>query len=292
MALDEALRLENAGRYAEYQRRSLEERARAAIEGRSADEAQWCGHAARACRRLGKAPDALAHLARAEELAGGAPPDELRAFLRLARGASLRCARRYDESLAALKDALDVLPPTRHDELRAEIFLETAETALEAGAGENAERALARGAALAQTLRDPRLLAWSLYLRAQLENDAPSSLQLAAAFELARRSECPELEWQILWRLSERAADVAVRDELIGCAVALLARLAETLDPEDATLFWRNGPRRVFVDQVQRRYGPTFLSKVMASAGTSKDPVELLRGSFKLDPSAVAAYLS
>ncbi|HEX7896162.1 MAG TPA: hypothetical protein VF950_00175, partial [Planctomycetota bacterium] len=122
MTPDEAENLETGGRYADYLRASLTEIARASIGGRPADEALWTVHAARACRRVGKAVDALAHAARAAELARGAADPLLPAFVRHAQAVALRCARRYDESLAGLKDALELLPPER-DVLRAEVLL-------------------------------------------------------------------------------------------------------------------------------------------------------------------------
>lgn len=283
MTSDEAVNLENGGRYAEYLGRSLEERTRASIEGRPADEALWSVHAARACRRIGKAEDALGHAARAAELARGAVDPLLPALVRHARAVGLRCARRYDESLAALGEALAIVPA--RDAFRAEVLLETAETALEAGARPEAERALS----LLPEVRDPRLLSWSLVLRSQLEEGDSGGLRLAAAHELARTAGCPELEWQILWRLSERSE--SSRDDLVWCAVGVLAKLADPLDPEDATFFWRNGPRRVFLDQAQRRYGPTFLHKIMMGGAATKDASDILRSRLGFDPAAVAAYL-
>lgn len=275
------MNLETTGRYADYLRRSLEERTRASIEGRPADEALWSVHAARASRRIGKAPDALAHAARAAELARGVADPLLPGLIRHAHAIGLRCARRYDESLAALAEALDLLPEP--EAFRADVLLETAETALEAGARTEAQAALAR----VPELRDPRLLAWSLYLRGQLEEASP--LRLAAVYELARTAGCPELEWQILWRLSERTE--ASRDDLVWCAVGILAKLADSLDPEDATFFWRNGPRRVFLDQAQRRHGPTFLHKIMMGGAAVKDASAILRTGLGFDPASAAADL-
>jgi hypothetical protein len=277
------MNLDVGGRYAEYLRRSLEERTRASIEGRPADEALWSVHAARACRRIGKADDALSHAARAAELARGLDVPLLPALIRHARAIGLRCARRYDESLAALDEALANVPAEGHEALRADVLLETAETALETGARPEAQKALA----LVPGLPDPRPRSWSLYLRSQLED--ASSLQFAAAYELARGAGWPELEWQILWRLSERAE--ASRDDLVWCAVGILAKLADPLDADEATFFWRAGPRRVFLDQAQRRYGPTFLHKIMTGGAATKDPGEILRSGLGFDPASVAAFL-
>lgn len=295
MLSPETRALEAAGRYAQLLRGSLELRNRAAIEGRPDQEALASVAAARACRRIGRTDDVLSHAARAAELAPAAGLPALPALARHARAGGLRGARRYDEALASLQEALDLLPPEGPDVLRAEILLDIAETALEAGARPVAADALGRGAALAGRLREPFLQAWSLYLGSQLDDPRPAGPRLAAAFEIARRAGCAELQWQILWRLSERAAALGalqVRDELTWNAVGLLSLMAEPLEPDDSTAFWRLGPRRVFLDQIQRRYGPTFLQKVMMGAPPSADPSVLLVEGLGIDPAAVAAYLA
>jgi tetratricopeptide (TPR) repeat protein len=286
--------LEVAGRYADLLRASLELRNRAAIEGRPDQEAAGSVAAARACRRIGRCAEVLVHAARAAELAPAAGLPGLPALARHAHAGGLRGARRYDEALAALQEALAALPEG-HDALRAEILLDTAETALEAGARRDAETALGRGGALVQWLRDPLLLSWSLYLRSQLEADAPGDLQLAAAYEIAKKAACPELQWQILWRLSERAearGSPQMRDDLAWAAHGILSKLAETLEPEDATAFWRQGPRRVFLDQVQRRCGPSFLKMVMLGGPAGPDPSDVLVRGFGFDPASVSAFLA
>ena len=283
-----------AGRYADLLRTSLEERNRAAIEGRPDLEAVASVGAARACARIGRSAEVLSHAARAAELAPSAGMPDLPALARQAHAGGLRCARRYDEALAALKEALDALPDG-HDALRAEILLDTAETALEAGSRRDAEAALGRGGALVQYLRDPLLLAWSLYLRSRLEDDASADLQLAAAYEIAKKAGCPELQWQILWRLSERAqarGSTQMRDDLAWNAHGLLSKLAETLEPDDATAFWRQGPRRTFLDQVQRRCGPSFLKMVMLGGAAGPDPSDVLVKGFGFDPASVSAFLA
>ena len=291
MTPDEAGNLETAGRYADYLRVSVEERNRASIEGRPAGEALWSVHASRACRRIGKVADALAHAAKAAEIARGLDDPLLAALIRHAQAVALRCARRFDESLAGLREALELLPAAGHDALRADFLLEISETALEAGARPEAETALARGGDLLSRLNDPRLYSWSLHLRGQLEEGASAGLRLAAAHEIAKSVGCLELQWQSLWRLSERA-EAGVRDDLLWCAVGLLSKLAEPLDPEDATTFWRAGPRRVFLDQAQRRYGATFLRDIMLGAAAPKEPSEVLANGLGFDAAAIAAFTS
>ncbi len=295
MSFDDARALETEGRYADLLRGALEQRNRAAIEGSPLAEALACVAAARACRWIGRVSDGFAHAARAAELLPRAALPELPALIRHAHAIGLRGARRHDESLAALREALELLPAQGHEKLRCEMLLETAETALEAGARADAESALGRGGALVHWLRDPLLLSWSLYLRSQLEEASPADLQLAAAYEILKRVGCPELQWQILWRLGERSEAVGagrLRDDLTWSAIGILARLAETLEPEDATTFWRQGARRVFVDQAQRRHGPQFLRKVMLGGGAPPpDPSDLIKG-LGFDPGTIAAFVN
>ena len=294
MTFDEARALETEGRYADLLRGALEQRNRAAIEGKPLEEALGCIAAARACRWIGRAAEGAAQAARAAELTRTASLPELPSLIRHAQAIGMRCARRHDESLGALREAHDALPSQGHERLRCEILLETAETALEAGARREAEAALGRGGALVHWLRDPLFLAWSLYLRSQLEEANPADLQLAAAYEIAKNVRCPELQWQILWRLAERSEAVGaprLRDDLTWSAVGLLAKLAETLEPDDATTFWRQGARRVFLDQVQRRSGPEFLRKVMLGSTAAPDPSDLIKG-LGFDPASIAAFLN
>jgi hypothetical protein len=292
---DDIRALEVAGRYADLLRSSLELRNRAAIEGRPADEALGSVGAARACRWIGRSSDALAHAARAAELAPASGRPELPALARHAHAVGLRSVRRFDESLGALRESLDLLPSAGHDRLRAEILLETAESALEAGARPEAETALGRGCALVQWLRDPLFLSWSLYLRSQLEEDTPADLQLAAAYEIAKTVGCPELQWQILWRVSDRAEALGagqMRDDLTWSALGLLSKMAETLEPDDATTFWRQGARRVFVDQAQRRYGPSFLRMVMLGGTSAPDPSDVLLKGLGFDRASIASFMN
>lgn len=290
MTLDEAALLELRGRYPELLRAAPAERDRARADGRRADEARWAACAARAARLVGRAAESLEQADVALELAGADP--ELQALALHARAAALRGARRYDESLTDLRRALEALPGEEADFLRASILLESAETALEAGLRRDAEAALARGSALVHWLRDPRLLAWSLYLRSQLEDVSPADLQLAAAYELARSVDCPELQWQILWRLSERAEQhgrTQMRDDLTWNALGILQRLTEGLEAADAAGFWRSGVRRIFVDLCKRRQGPEFLRRLMLGAGGTEETRSILRD-LGFDPSSVPDF--
>lgn len=290
MTFDEARTLQLQGRYAELLRQALAARDRAAAEGRRTDEIGWSLFAAKACRFIGRTADGLAHAARALELseAGGDP--DLRAQTHHAQAICLRCARRYDEALEALRRALS---PGSSDLTLATVHLETAETALEAGLRPEAEAALARGGALVQWLREPRLLAWTLYLRSHFEEASPADLQLAAAYEIARGVGCPELQWQILWRLADRAGQLGqakAQDDLISNALVMLGGLAETLEPADATAFWRTGARRAFLDQVQKRYGAQFLQKVMLGESPRPTETQALLKDLGFDPKAMPDF--
>ena len=272
MTLDEAALLEVRGRYRELLRAAVP----AAAEG--PDRARWTAFASRAARHLGRGAESLAHAALALDLAGGDPV--LGALALHAQGTALRAGRRYDEALAALRSALDGLPAQGDDAVRALVLLETAETALEAGQRADAESALARGGALVHWLRDARLLAWSLFLRSQLEPPSPADLQLAAAYELARGADCPELQWQILWRLSERAEQTGkdkIRDDLTWNALGILQKLSEEVDDADSAAFWRQGVRRIFVELCRQRHGPEFLRRLMLGGGATSETRAILK---------------
>ncbi|HLF94426.1 MAG TPA: hypothetical protein VJB14_13265, partial [Planctomycetota bacterium] len=174
------------------------------------------------------------------------------------------------------------------------IHLETAEMALEAGLKAQAQASLTRGSAIIQFLAEPRFLAWSLYLRSQLEEPSPADLQLAAAYEIAKNLDCPELQWQILWRLSDRAGaagNARMQEDLTWSALTILSKLAEPLQPTDATPFWRQGARRAFVEQAQRRYGPQFLQMVMLGGTEAPDVTDLHLRGLGWDPSLIPEFI-
>lgn len=293
MTFDEAQSLQLRGRYAELLRESSAARRLAAVEGRAPDELRWALLAAEACRAVGRSAEGISHADRALELAGPLRDSELRARAQHARAVCLRAARRLDEALDELRRAREGLAPGAADGVLAVVHLESAETALEAGLRPEAEAALSRGGALVQWLREPRLLAWTLYLRSQFEEASPADLQLAAAYEIARGIDCPELEWQILWRLAERAGQLGherAQDDLISNALALLSRLAAPLEPADATAFWRTGARRAFMDQVQKRYGSGFLQKVMLGESPLPSETRALLKHLGFDPGVMPDF--
>jgi hypothetical protein len=290
VTFEDAQSLQIKGRYSEVLRHALAGQGRASAEGRTADEIRWTLFAAKACRFIGRTAEGLALAGRAVELAAKAGDPELRAQALHAQAVCLRCARRYDEALDALRRARE---EAVSDLTAAAVHLETAETALEAGLRPEAEAALARGGALVQWVREPRLLAWTLYLRSHFEQVSPADLQLAAAYEIARTVDCPELQWQILWRLADRAGQYGqqqAQDDLISNALMLLARLAEPLEAADATAFWRMGARRAFVDQVQKRYGAQFLQKIMLGESPLPAQTDSLLQSLGFNPSSIPDF--
>lgn len=263
---EEADKLLYTGRYGDLLKEVNGEQARAEIEGRKLDRLRWSVYAVHVCRLIGRTNEALQHayalLQEAQTLGDGA----LLAEAHLAQAVAFKAARDYDEAIRELKSAMDVLPAGASDLLRADILLETAETTMEAGLKAEAEAALAKGGALVHWLRVPRLLARSLYLRSQWEDTSPADLQLSAAYEIAKSVDYPELQWQILWKLSDRALQQGrdkMAEDCLWNAFQILTRLSDPLEPADATAFWRQGSRRLFMESAKRRFGGTFFERVM-----------------------------
>lgn len=266
MTLDEAERLLISGKYAEALKAALQEQKKADQERRAPDFVRWSLLALQSCRYVGRTNECLTHAYNALESARTIKDPVLLSQAHLGQAVAFKCARDFEEALAQLKSALEVLPAEGSDLVRAAVLLETAETSLEAGLKPEAEAALAKGGALVHWLREPRLLAWSLYLRSQWEDTSPADLQLSAAYEIAKTCDAPELQWQILWKLSERAAQAQrtkMQEDCLWNAFQILTRLSEPLDPADATTFWRQGPRRMFMESAKKKFGSTFFNRVM-----------------------------
>lgn len=292
MTPEETGQLLRRGRYRDALRTSLEGKSRAQIEGRPDDEVRWTLLAAHACRFIGRTADGLAHAAFVLERSSADPL--LRAKSLHARAVNLKILRRYDEALDALREALGIPLPSGADFFRAIFNLELADCALEAGLRAEAEGALVRGSALVHWLKDPSLLSWSLYLRSQLEEVSPADLQLAAAYEIAREQSYPELEWMILWRLSERAEQHGrsrMRDDLLWNALRVLSGLAESLDPEDAASFWKHGLRRIFVEHAKQHFGADFLKRLMLEPEETRQTKVVLR-ELGFDPAVVRSFIN
>jgi len=263
---DEADRLLLSGRYGDLLRNALAERTKCEMEGRPDDLLRWTVYVVHACRFIGRTNEALQHAYGLLEEAQKKGDAELVSEAHLAQAVAYKAARDYDEAIRQLKSAIDTLPDKASDLLRADILLEMAETAMEAGLKPEAESALAKGGALVHWLRVPRLLARSLYLRSQWEDTSPADLQLSAAYEIAKSVDYPELQWQILWKLSERAAQHGrdkMQEDCLWNAFQILTRLSDPLEPADATTFWRQGSRRLFMESARRKFGGAFFERVM-----------------------------
>jgi hypothetical protein len=272
VTLDEADRLLISGRYGELLRESLVQVASADLENRGTDIVRWSILAVQACRFMGRTNEALRHAYGSFEKAQALHDPVLIAESHLGQAVAFKAARDFDEAIRQLRSAIEILPAGASDLVRADILLETAETSMEAGLKAEAEAALAKGGALVHWLRVPRLLARSLYLRSQWEDTSPADLQLSAAYEIAKSVDYPELQWQILWKLSDRAAQQGrgkMQEDCLWNAFQILTKLAEPLEPSDATAFWRQGSRRLFMESAQRKFGGAFFERVMKE-GVSK----------------------
>jgi len=264
--LQETERALISGRYAEVLKESLVGVSLAEMEVRPADVVRWSLLALSACRYMGRTNEALQHAYSALEKARPLNDPLLLCEAHLGQALAFKTARDYDEAIRELKESLESLPAGASDLLRATVLLETAETSMEAGLRPEAESALAKGGALVHWIREPRLLAWSLYLRSQWEDVSPADLQLSAAYEIAKTVDFPELQWRILWRLGERAGEAGrskMQEDCLWNAFQILTRLAEPLESADATGFWRQGPRRLFMESAKKKFGGTFFQRVM-----------------------------
>lgn len=294
MTLQDAERAQISGRYADVLKEAVTEQALAEKENRGADLLLWSLLAVQASRHMGRTGESLSHALRALDTARTLNDPALLARAHHGQAVAFKSARDYDEAILQLKSALEALPAGPDaDPIRAELLLETAETSLEAGLRPDAESALAKGGALVHWLREPRLLAWSLYLRSHWEDTSPADLQLSAAYEIAKAVDCPELQWQILWRLSERAAQHGrdkMQEDCLWNAFQILTKLAAPLEPSDATTFWRLSPRRMFLDSAKRRFGAAFFQRVMQDGHPSPENATRIIRSTGFDPASIPDF--
>jgi len=191
VTLDAVAKLQATGRYAMALHEALHEQTQAAQEGRREDVVRWSVLAAQTARDMGRVAEALTHAQWAVDTASSLGDPGLLSHARYGMAVALRAERDYDGALRELRSALDELPAGTSDLTRATVLLETASTCLDAGLRPEAEAALAKGGALVHWLREPRLLAWSLYLRSHFETISAADLQLSAAYEIARTVYCP-----------------------------------------------------------------------------------------------------
>lgn len=294
MTLDEAARSYVSGRFREVLDRALQEQTLAAQEGRRADVVQWSVLAAQAARDMGRVDEARTHAQWAVDAAQNCADPALLCHARFGMAAACKGQRDFDGALQELRGAIETLPPDGSDLLRANLLLEAAWTCLDAGLKTEAEGYLAKGGALVHWLREPRLLALSLYLRSHWETYSAADLQLSAAYEIARTVDCPELMWQILWRLSDRADELGrdrMQEDCLWNAFRILTALAKPLDPADATAFWRQGTRRAFLDSIKTKFGSQFLKKVMVDGTPDADNATRIIRDIGFDPASIPDFV-
>lgn len=288
MTSEEAQALQIAGRYSDVLRGAVREQVAAHTAGRDADELRWSLWAAKACRFLGRATEGIGHAVHAALRARALGRQDLLAEAAYVQALLLKSTRRYDEGLAVLDWAIGQLPPDTPDFARAVFDLDRAELALEAQRPEEARRSLARGAAVVQSLENVRLMAWTLYLRSHFERPDIGGQLLTGAYSIAASMECPELEWHILWRLSEcmyKMANCVAEEDCARGALATLHRMAQPLNAEDADAFWREGARAAFLEHMHSRFWP----------GIEREPSELSgtvgTGDTACDPALMPAFV-
>jgi len=291
---DEAARALDCGRYREVLGLAVREQTLAVQEGRRDDVVRWSVLAAQASRDMGRISESLTHARWAVDAAAHLEDADLLCRARYGMAVALKGERDFDGAILELRTALDGLPPGTSDLLRATLLLEAASTYLEADLRAEAESCLAKGGALVHWLREPRLLAWCLYLRSHWENYAAADLQLSAAYEIARTVDCPELMWQILWSLADRAEEQGrdrMQEDILWNAFRILSELARPLEPADATALWRVGSRRAFLDAVKTRFGGQFLKKVMEDGTPDADNATRIIRDIGFDPATIPDFV-
>jgi tetratricopeptide (TPR) repeat protein len=294
MTLDEATRKHQSGLYREVLHEAQKEQTAAAQEGRRTDVVQWSVLAALASRDMGRVDEARTHAQWAADAAQNSDDPALMCQARYALAVAHKGERDFEGAIQELRAALEDLPPGSWDLLRATLLLEAAWICLDAGLRQEAEGYLAKGGALVHWLREPRLLALSLYLRSHWETYSAADLQLSAAYEIARTVDCPELMWQILWRLSDRAEEQGrdrMQEDFLWNAFRVLTGLAKPLEAADGTAFWRQGSRRAFLDAIKTRFGSQFLKKVMEDGTPDADNATRIIREFGFDPSSIPDFV-
>lgn len=294
MTFEEATRKHQSGQYREVLAHAVKEQTAAAQEGRRVDVVQWSVLAALAARDMGRVDEARTHAQWAVDGAQNSSDPALLCQARYAMAVACKGNRDYDGALHELRTAIETLPAGSSDLLRATLLLEASWTCLDAGLRPEAETYLAKGGALVHWLREPRLLALSLYLRSHWETYSAADLQLSAAYEIARTVDCPELMWQILWRLSDRAEEHGrdrMQEDCLWNAFRILTGLAKSLEPADATAFWRQGSRRAFLDAIKTRFGPQFLKKVMEDGTPDADNATRIIRDIGFDPASIPDFV-
>jgi tetratricopeptide (TPR) repeat protein len=278
VTFEEAQALQLSGQYSDVLRGAVREQVKAREEGRAEDELRWTLWAAKACRYVGRIYEGVAHAAHAAMRAHAAGRADLLAEALYVQALNLKADRRLAEATETLDRAIATLPEGTSDFTRAVFELDRAELALDAGRPEEAAAALNHGAARVHLLENTRLLAWTLYLRAQIEKAATAAGLLAGAHSIAQSIDCPELQWQILWRLAERMRqvwDFEAEDDCARKAMKILQRMAEPLSIEDRQAFWRSGARSRFFEYVRLRFGTSFEEGIPPAGEAPRDPTQM-----------------
>lgn len=287
MTFEEALFLQVRGRYSDLLRGAVEEQTLASASGRIEAEIRWTLVIGKACRFLGRTVEGTSHAAWAVQRAKSLGRADLTAEALHVQALMHKGSGRLVAALATLEEALAILPPDAPAIDRAAFELERAELCYESGLPDEGRAALQRGGAQVQWLANSRLLAWVLYLKALLtEEEWTTDLQLASALAIARSLDCPELEWQILWRLAERTQNRASAEDLGYRALSILRKMAADLQPADVSPFWRQGARAQFLKWGTKTFGPSFREHLVLAP-----PVEGAEADFPWDPQLLPEFV-
>jgi tetratricopeptide (TPR) repeat protein len=290
---DEAQRLQIAGKYSELLRSAVAEQIRACNEGKLEEELRWTLWAAKACRYLGRTYEGIAHAAHGVLRAQSLGRRDLLAEAVYTQALMFKGAARLPEALDALDRAVGLLPEDASEFTRAVFHLERAELALEARRLAEARASLARSAARVQWLENARLLAWTMYLRALIEEPAQSVSLLTGALGIAESITCPELEWQIHWRLADGmalAGGLDAEERHARRAFSILKTMAQPLANEDLSAFWRQGARARFLRWCVDRFGPAF-QQLLTSSGVQEPAAPDSEMELGWDPSLLPSFV-
>jgi hypothetical protein len=285
---DEAQDLQIEGRYSELLRAAVREQVAARAAGAGAVELEWTLWAAKACRFLGRTYEGMAHAVHAALLAGGLRRPDLMADSLYVQALLFKGSHQPAGALGLLDQAVAVMPADTADFKRAVLDLDRAELCLEAGRPPEARAALARGAARVHWLENTRLLAWTLYLRSHFETAAVASGLLVGALGIAEGLRCPELEWQILWKLAagmSRVGKPDAEEDYARRALGILRGMASIVTPDDAAAFWRQGARGEFTEYFSRRFPPSLGEPAPSAA----PPVD--RDEVPWDPAVLPSFV-
>src|SRR5258706_119601 len=84
-----------------------------------------------------------------------------------------------------------------------------------------------------------------------------------------------------------RAGRDRMQEACLWNAFRILTELAAPLEPADATMFWRLGARRVFLESVRTQFGGQFLKKVMEEGNPDAENATRIIQGIGFDPSTI-----